>query len=226
MTVVTASAGASSAGITGGNAPVSLFMGDVQKEDEAEKRLEDYLPDTGTPASIDPNSRLYCLLHSGRAGQSDFDLKNSPLTLFIYTSIGDEKAQAGLANAQAAAAAPAQAAAPPQVRVFTGDVGLMFNVIKPDKTADFEMIVAKLKEAQAAGLEIFAFDIIPELLGFPVQRLEPEASLSFHDDSAGSCSGCMGIDCLRRRRWRAAGHLRNETNGNYDQSTKGHRRKG
>ncbi len=86
--------------ITGGNAPVSLFMGDVQKEDETEKRLEDYLPDIGTPASIDPSSRLYCLLHSGRAGQSDFDLKNSPLTLFIYKSLGDEKSQAGLANAQ------------------------------------------------------------------------------------------------------------------------------
>ena len=61
---------------------------------------------------------------------------------------------AGLANAQAAAqqapaAAPAQAAPAPQARVFTGDLGLMFNVIKPDKTADFEMVVGKLKEAFA-----------------------------------------------------------------------------
>ena len=56
-------------------------------------------------------------------------------------------ASAGIANAQAATAAPAQAAPAPQARVFTGDVGIMFNVIKPDKTADFEMIVAKLKEA-------------------------------------------------------------------------------
>jgi len=57
---------------------------------------------------------------------------------------------AGLAYAQAAPAAQAPAAAPaPQARVFTGDVGLMFNVIKPDKTADFEMVVGKLKEALA-----------------------------------------------------------------------------
>jgi hypothetical protein len=56
----------------------------------------------------------------------------------------------GLAYAQAAPAAQAPAAAPaPQARVFTGDVGLMFNVIKPDKTADFEMVVGKLKEALA-----------------------------------------------------------------------------
>lgn len=86
--------------ITGGNAPVSLFMGDVQKEEDDEKRLEDYLPKIGVPASIDPNSRLYRLLHSGRSGQSDFDLKNSPLTLFIYKSLGEEKAQEGLVNAQ------------------------------------------------------------------------------------------------------------------------------
>jgi hypothetical protein len=57
---------------------------------------------------------------------------------------------AGLAYAQAAPAAQAPAAAPaPQARVFTGDVGLMFNVIKPDKTADFEMVIGKLKEALA-----------------------------------------------------------------------------
>jgi hypothetical protein len=79
---------------------------------------------------------------------------------------------AGLAQAQAAAApqapaAPAQAAAPaPQARVFTGDVGVMYNVIKPDKTADFEMVIGKLKEAlaksekpdrkaQAAGWRVF-----------------------------------------------------------------------
>ena len=78
---------------------------------------------------------------------------------------------AGLAQAQAAAApqapaAPAQAAPAPQARVFTGDVGVMYNVIKPDKTADFEMVIGKLKEAlaksekperkaQAAGWRVF-----------------------------------------------------------------------
>jgi len=66
------------------------------------------------------------------------------LTAFVVLT------SAGLAQAQQApAAAPAQAAPAPQARVFTGDVGLMFNVIKPDKTADFEMVVGKLKEALA-----------------------------------------------------------------------------
>ena len=39
-----------------------------------------------------------------------------------------------------------QAAAPPQ-RVFASDAGLVLNFIKPDKTADFEAVVAKLREA-------------------------------------------------------------------------------
>jgi len=76
---------------------------------------------------------------------------------------------AGRAQAQAAApaqAAPAQAAPAPQARVFTGDVGVMYNVIKPDKAADFEMVIGKLKDAlaksekpdrkaQAAGWRVF-----------------------------------------------------------------------
>ena len=51
------------------------------------------------------------------------------------------------AFAQAAPAAAAQAA--PTTRVFASDGGMVLNFIKPDKTADFEAVVAKLKEALA-----------------------------------------------------------------------------
>ncbi|MBN2149553.1 MAG: hypothetical protein JW726_19355 [Anaerolineales bacterium] len=78
--------------ITGGDAPVSLFMGDVLRDQEDEKGLEDYLPHVEIPVSVNPQSRVYRLLHAGRATQSDFDLKNSPLTLFILKSLGSEKA--------------------------------------------------------------------------------------------------------------------------------------
>lgn len=40
-----------------------------------------------------------------------------------------------------------QAAAAPTKRVFANDAGLVLNFIKPDKTADFEAVIAKLKEA-------------------------------------------------------------------------------
>ena len=49
------------------------------------------------------------------------------------------------AFAQAAPAAAAQAA--PTTRTFASDGGMVLNFIKPDKTADFEAVIAKLKEA-------------------------------------------------------------------------------
>jgi hypothetical protein len=63
-------------------------------------------------------------------------------------------------------AAEQQAAQAPPGRSFSSDAGIIFNVIKPDKTADFEMIMGKLKEAlqksedparkqQAAGWKVF-----------------------------------------------------------------------
>jgi len=63
------------------------------------------------------------------------------------------------------AAAPAQPAAAPGL-TFDGDAGLLFMQIKPDKTADFESVMAKLHEAltktdkperkqQAAGWKIY-----------------------------------------------------------------------
>ena len=49
--------------------------------------------------------------------------------------------------AQAAPAQQAQAAS--TKREFANDAGMVLNFIKPDKTADFEAVVAKLKEALA-----------------------------------------------------------------------------
>ena len=44
--------------------------------------------------------------------------------------------------------APAQAATPvSNARLFAADAGMVLNFIKPDKTADFESVMAKLKEA-------------------------------------------------------------------------------
>lgn len=71
---------------------------------------------------------------------------------------------AGAAHAQQAAAPAAQPAKNPYI--FTGDGAMTLNFIKADKTADFEMIIGKLKEAlqkspnparkqQAAGWKIF-----------------------------------------------------------------------
>ena len=49
--------------------------------------------------------------------------------------------------AQTPALPTPQAIAAPAARVFGSDTGLVLNFIKADKTADFEAIVAKVKEA-------------------------------------------------------------------------------
>ena len=66
-----------------------------------------------------------------------------------------------------AQAAPAQQATPvSNARLFAADAGMVLNFIKPDKTADFEAVMARLKEAlqksekperkqQAAGWKVF-----------------------------------------------------------------------
>src|ERR1700719_3127178 len=52
------------------------------------------------------------------------------------------------AQAQPAAGAqPAAAAQASTKRVFASDAGMVLNFIKPDKTADFEAVMGKLKEA-------------------------------------------------------------------------------
>ena len=52
-------------------------------------------------------------------------------------------------QAQQATPPAQQAAAAPAKRVFANDAGMVLNFIKADKVADFEMVVAKLKEALA-----------------------------------------------------------------------------
>lgn len=43
----------------------------------------------------------------------------------------------------------AQAAQAPTTRVFASDAGMVLNFVKPDKTADFEAVMKKVKEALA-----------------------------------------------------------------------------
>ena len=57
---------------------------------------------------------------------------------------------AAAGSVQAQATPPAQqAAAAPAARVFASDAGMVLNFVKPDKTADFESVMGKLKEALA-----------------------------------------------------------------------------
>jgi hypothetical protein len=85
---------------TGGDAPLSLFMGDIPREGVSIKRLEYYLPELDDSPWVDHNSIIYQLVESGRSSDAIFDMKNSPLSLFIYKAIPSEKIILYLLRAQ------------------------------------------------------------------------------------------------------------------------------
>ncbi len=77
------------ADISGGDAPIALFMGDIGAKGPG-SRLEDHLPEYRAPNAVVLDITLHDLLAHGRASASSFDLQNSPLSLFIYLHLGTE----------------------------------------------------------------------------------------------------------------------------------------
>ncbi len=85
---------------SGGDAPLSLFMGDLPVTRQAD-RLENYLPPIERAPWIDQNPVIYELLSQGRQETPDFDLDVSPLTLFVYLSLPPEKIDQAMSWAEA-----------------------------------------------------------------------------------------------------------------------------
>lgn len=75
--------------VTGGDAPLSLFIGDLPQNHNGNgtKRLEHFLPDLQLPTWIDTNSELYQLLYSSLDNNSGFDTRYAGLSLFLYKSL-------------------------------------------------------------------------------------------------------------------------------------------
>jgi hypothetical protein len=71
---------------TGGDVPLDYFMGGL-KHDREMKRLEQYLPHFTSAADLDPP--LHRLLAEGRASESSFDTKPSPIGAFLHSTVGD-----------------------------------------------------------------------------------------------------------------------------------------
>ena len=73
--------------ITGGDAPLSLFSEDLRKAGDPIRRFDDFLPHSYETASVDTKSILYRLFDEGRPAEITFDMKTSPLSLFLYTKL-------------------------------------------------------------------------------------------------------------------------------------------
>ncbi len=76
--------------LTGGDAPLTLFMGDLPHEGVRPPRLEDYLPDTRMPGWVEADAPVYKILAAGRRGILGFDLKTAPTSLFLYKRLKPE----------------------------------------------------------------------------------------------------------------------------------------
>jgi hypothetical protein len=75
--------------VTGGDCPVSMLLGDIHGPDGHEPaRVERYLPVVQASAPVDP--QLLAVLQTGRTKESGSDLTVSPLTAFVYRSLGQE----------------------------------------------------------------------------------------------------------------------------------------
>jgi hypothetical protein len=74
--------------VTGGDAPLSLFMGDdVPQSSEEGDRLENYLPPIEPAQWVDRNSDVYKLLDIGQISATGFKMKSSPLAFFLHKSL-------------------------------------------------------------------------------------------------------------------------------------------
>lgn len=122
--------------LTGGDAPLSLFMGDLKREGESVKRLENFLPfdEPVRPAASDSKAVLN-LLEIGRASESSFDMRNSPTAFFLYTHIDDTQIGGFVASAHEMFAGRMSPEA------FLRDIG--DAVVAPIARACAEMIITR-----------------------------------------------------------------------------------
>jgi hypothetical protein len=83
---------------TGGNCPISMFLGDIRSPYGKPARVEDFLPSTNTAADVKPE--LLQIFEKGRAQESANDLTASPLTAFTYRCMGHDGTLRALAKAK------------------------------------------------------------------------------------------------------------------------------
>jgi len=81
--------------VTGGDVPLDYFMGGLKSPDGPPmKRIEHFLPDLPDAADCDPS--LHRLLAEGRASESSFDTRPSPLGAFLHSAVGGDLVMRGV----------------------------------------------------------------------------------------------------------------------------------
>lgn len=84
---------------TGTDCPVSMFLGDISNAFGRPDRAEDYLPHMQITLPL--NQALLTVFEDGRYRESSYDLTASPLTAFMYRSIGHAAMTSAIDRAKA-----------------------------------------------------------------------------------------------------------------------------
>jgi hypothetical protein len=99
MKIVSISVVEALAQATGGDCPVSMMLGDIRSSYGRPDRVEDFLP----PPQVDESlldAQLLSVLDHGRSKESASDLTASPLTAWVYRSLGGEGSTRALPQAK------------------------------------------------------------------------------------------------------------------------------
>lgn len=83
---------------TGTDGPISMFLGDIRNPHGRPERAEHYLPQVEASQVFD--AELLRVFEKGRTLESTNDLTSSPLTAFMYRSLGHAGTQQALAHAR------------------------------------------------------------------------------------------------------------------------------
>jgi len=85
--------------LTGGDVPLDYFMGGGKSSTRTDaKKIESYLPFLGSAKDLDPP--LQRLLAEGRASESSFDTKPSPVGAFLHSTVGEAAVMKGVETAK------------------------------------------------------------------------------------------------------------------------------
>lgn len=84
--------------LTGGDAPMSLFMGDLPSRHHVSTKIEDALPTPPKENLKNCHPDVYNILANGRRTETSFDIRQSPLAAYLYGCLGDDGLQNLLQN--------------------------------------------------------------------------------------------------------------------------------
>jgi len=77
--------------LSGGDAPMALFMGDLNASQTDSECLIRFLPTLPFPPWLQEEHPVVRLLRDGRLEESSFDLRNSPFALWLYKGLRPEE---------------------------------------------------------------------------------------------------------------------------------------